>query len=359
LRPAARAHEVDVGADDVTISVLTHNGAEKLRLCLESIFLQSIAPSEVVVVDNGSTDETASTLGEFSERLRVVSTEKNLGCSGGRNVQLSSARTRYLFIVDDDARLHARCLAELLNAIRVIPDAALIAPRVLFFNDPQTVQFDGGGRIHYLGEAILETANLPGKAAAPDVIPLDFQGGVAFLADRNQLSAEDAYDEDFFFGRTDGEFSFRMRLRGKKLVCYPRAIVYHDVKQRGFRYVELQIINRWTMILKTYERRTLVLILPALLLYELMLVVFLAKRGQLRPYRSAVRKLFHEREAIRRKRRRIISHRLVGDRAALSAGRINIREDVAGNPTVLRMLRISTRGFDAYWRVVSRLLKPG
>ena len=104
---------------DISLVITTYNRSHLVRLCLESLDRQTASPEryEVVVVDDGSTDDTLDVLGRLTPRhpLTVVSQQQS-GASAGRNTGAARARGRLLLFVDDDELADPRLVAAHLAA---------------------------------------------------------------------------------------------------------------------------------------------------------------------------------------------------------------------------------------------------
>ena len=87
----------------VTAAITTYNRAPFLNGALESVFAQTRPPDEVLVVDDGSTDDTTAVLAEYGDRIRVVRQE-NGGRSAARNRAVAEARSELLSFLDSDDR---------------------------------------------------------------------------------------------------------------------------------------------------------------------------------------------------------------------------------------------------------------
>jgi glycosyltransferase involved in cell wall biosynthesis len=87
----------------VTAAITTYNRAAFLPGALESIFAQTRPADEVLVVDDGSTDDTRGVLAGYGDRVRVVRQE-NAGRSGARNRAVEEARGELLSFLDSDDR---------------------------------------------------------------------------------------------------------------------------------------------------------------------------------------------------------------------------------------------------------------
>lgn len=111
---------------DETVSVVipVFNGAEFVADALRSVLAQTLAPLEIIVINDGSTDQTASVLAEFSGRITVVQ-QANRGLPATRNVGAQLARGTWLAFLDaDDTWMPAKLERQMARALEV--DAALI-----------------------------------------------------------------------------------------------------------------------------------------------------------------------------------------------------------------------------------------
>lgn len=339
----------------VTAAVITHNGRAVVPQCLESLFNQTIAPERVLVINNASTDGTAEWVREHFPRAELIDRPTNNGPNPARNEGLRRATTELVLLVDDDAILDRRCLEELLAAYRRYPDAALWAPRILYHDRPEIIQFEGT-HIHYLQEAILLNPDAPVSKGVEDVAAIQAAAGVCLLLSRSKAFSVGLFDEDYFFGRTDGEFTFRLTLAGYPLYTIPRARCYHRVKKRGTAKVFYQQRNRWHMILSCYQWRTILLISPALALYEICLFAFLLTKGAAHEHLRANVQVIRDLPKILRKRRAIQRMRKVPDRAVLHCGPINVRSDLMSHGLLAAAKRLLDKTFGVYWLLVRRLV---
>jgi hypothetical protein len=100
----------------VSIILPVYNGAATIGGALESVFAQTFADYEIVAVDDGSTDATASVLASYGNRIQVVS-QPNRGLSAARNAGVRASSGEYLAFIDDDdlwmPEKLARCVAVL------------------------------------------------------------------------------------------------------------------------------------------------------------------------------------------------------------------------------------------------------
>jgi hypothetical protein len=98
---AAARRRAPLPPDAVSVVIPTYNRAQALPACLDAVFAQTSPPDEVVVVDDGSTDETPAILERYGERIVAVRQE-NAGVSAARNTGIAVARGDWIAFQDSD-----------------------------------------------------------------------------------------------------------------------------------------------------------------------------------------------------------------------------------------------------------------
>jgi len=204
------------------------------------------------------------------------------------------------------------------------PTIKIGSPIVVHAACPDVIQY-AGGAIHYICEAVNPWLDRPlaDRGAAPHDIGA--APTCALLLDRAASIDIGLFDERYFIGKEDGDFTHRMKMAGFKIWEVPQAIVLHNSRPRGTWLFYYQIRNRWHFILKNYQLRTMICLLPALIVYEPLQLVVLAGKGHLLTYVRAIGGLIallptlpRDRALTRRIRRR-------GDRDLLVSAPIVVR----------------------------------
>lgn len=149
---------------DISILILASNKCEYTRRGLASLFHGTLRPFEVVLVDNGSSDETPRVFEEFEERakasqiaVKILRLESNLGAVSGRNRGMESMSGRYWVFVDNDVVLRSRNWLELLRG-ELEGDArvGIVGPKLVYPLAPHDIQCAGcdvtpGGQVSFRG----------------------------------------------------------------------------------------------------------------------------------------------------------------------------------------------------------------
>ena len=108
------------------------NAGAVLGPCLESLARQELRGGfEIIVVDNGSTDETEEVLARHRERVRVIRNERNAGYSASNNQAAAAARGEVLYLLNSDTELLDRDVLEQLAAAVETPGVGLAGPKLL------------------------------------------------------------------------------------------------------------------------------------------------------------------------------------------------------------------------------------
>jgi len=118
----------------VSVVIPTYNYGHLLAAAVDSALAQTYPAVEVVVVDDGSTDDTPSRLAGYGDRIRVIRQE-NQGLSAARNTGIRAARGEYVALLDSDDAFHPRKLERQMAAFAARPDLQLVGTAI-FSDEP-------------------------------------------------------------------------------------------------------------------------------------------------------------------------------------------------------------------------------
>lgn len=110
----------------VSVIIPTYNRAKFISETLESVFSQTFTDYEVIVVDDGSTDNTIQILANYGDRLRVISLEENTGPSVSRNIALRAAQGEFIALLDSDDLWYPNMLATTVDYLEHNPNTDLV-----------------------------------------------------------------------------------------------------------------------------------------------------------------------------------------------------------------------------------------
>lgn len=269
--------------DDVDVAIVSHNGRATLPRLLQCLAAAGAPPERIVVHDVGSTDDTSAWLARDWPRVTVRRIDGNVGPNPARNRALLEATRPYVLLLDADAYVRPDAAARLRSALDPAKSVGTTVPVVVHSHDPNLIQYTAGS-IHFMCEAINPWQNRPLAERGTKLSDIGTAPGVAYLIDVSVAQRIGLFDERYFLGKEDGDFCHRLVMAGYRLVEDPLAIVEHPSKPRLAWLFKWQLRNRWHFLLKNYEVRTLIILLPALAFHEVLQFGMLVLKGHVRAW---------------------------------------------------------------------------
>lgn len=299
------------GPPQVSAVVLAYGPAPLLRECVTALLASAGVAVEVLLVDNGSDVTVIGDL-EGLPGVAVLRPGTNTGFAGGCNLAARQAAGDHLVLVNADAVVGPTALEHLTAALQD-PGVGLASASLRLRSSPATVN-SAGNPVHYLG---LSWAGGLGDPASAHAGPVDVASasGAALALRRCVWERLGGFWEEMFAYCEDAELSLRCWQAGLRVVYVPDAVVLHDYEfSRNPSKMYLLERNRLLLLLTLYERRTLLLLSPALLALELAVLLLSVRQRWAGQKASGWWWLLRHRDVVRRRRREVQRARTVGDR---------------------------------------------
>ena len=216
----------------VAVVILNYNGAQMLRRFLPSV-LEFSPEAEVVVADNASTDDSLEVMRREFPTVRLVCLDKNHGFADGYNYALREVSADYYLLLNSDVEVTRGWLAPLLAFMDAHEDVAACQPKLLSYNNKALFEYAGGaggfldrygypfcrGRIF---DAVEED-----KGQYDNVANLFWATGAALMIRSGDYWSAGGLDGTFFAHMEEIDLCWRLRARGRRIVCVPDSVVYH------------------------------------------------------------------------------------------------------------------------------------
>ncbi|MCW2680792.1 MAG: glycosyl transferase family 2 [Frankiales bacterium] len=330
----------------VSALVLAYGDEPWIERCVDALLMSRGVDVDVVLVDNGCTTGAPGRLAG-RDRVAVLTPEVNLGFAGGCNLAATAARGEFLALVNGDALVDPDALAALVGVARD-PSVGIATGSIRLSDHPDQIN-SVGNPVHFSG---LSWAGGFGDPASDHQLPTDVASasGAGMVMRRGLWEQLQGFAPEYFAYLEDTELSLRCWQRGLRVVYVPDAVVVHRYEfSRSPLKNYLLERNRLLLIATVYERRTLVLLAPALLLVEASLLVLALAQGWGDAKVRGWLWLLRHRAWIRSRRRQLQSERLQPDSAV--ADLLTDRMTMANleRPAGLDLLdRVLAR----YWRSV-------
>lgn len=212
-------------AASLAVTIVTWNRCQELRRLLVDLREQSEPADEIVVVDNGSTDDSALMIGRDFPQARLIRLHKNTGLSFARNVAALAAKADLIVSLDNDMRLPDRSfLRRARRSARQHPDCGVISFGMVWAY-PAGTAAAGNTELTYSDLVALaekEAAPVPGRAFYDWL----FWGGACMIR-RPVFEAVGWLDDEFAYGGEEWDFAYRCHAAGIRLMRDPAVWLVH------------------------------------------------------------------------------------------------------------------------------------
>lgn len=198
--------------------------------CLDKLLLQTFQNFELILVDNGSSDDAMWAV-EKEEKYRCLDvtfkrSKSNLGFAIANNIGVRLARGKWIVLLNADAFPESDWLEQLLMASEKNPEYTFFASRQIQANAPELL--DGAGDVYHIsGLAWREYYNQSAKKFGHTQREVFSACAAAAMYRREDFLKVGGFDENYFSYFEDVDLSFRLRLVGGRCLYVPQAVVHH------------------------------------------------------------------------------------------------------------------------------------
>lgn len=269
----------------VSVIIVTWNSKAHVFTCLDRLSQETMIDFEIIIIDNGSTDDELvglmsryPNLDLHGERLK-----SNQGYAAANNLGARLARGKWLALLNTDAFPEPDWLEQLLRIGEQNAEYCFFSSRQIQFNAPHLL--DGAGdTYHVSGLAWRNGYKLLAKSHCLEQKEVFSACGAAALYLREDFLQAGGFDEDYFSYFEDVDLGFRLRLAGKKCLYVPEAVVHHvgsaSTGKRSDFSVYYGYRNMIWTFLKNMPSPQIWLFLPIHIVTLLFFVLYLSIRGQ-------------------------------------------------------------------------------
>ena len=217
----------------IVVVILNWNGRDDTLECLESVEKIDYPNFGVIVVDNGSCDDSVAAIHAAFPRVEVIETGANLGFSGGNNAGIKRALelgADYVLLLNNDTEVDERLLRAFVSAAERFPNAAAFSAKIYFFHDRYRIWHAGTRwdsdtcRFVHIGEGLQDDHD--GDVIACET---DYACGCAFFVAAARLQKIGLLDDAFFLYFEETDWCYRARRAGYASVFVPEAKLWHKV----------------------------------------------------------------------------------------------------------------------------------
>ena len=284
----------------LSIVILNWNGSAYLQRFLPVLLRHTPADGvEVVVADNGSTDDSLDVLERGFPSVRVMPLERNYGFAEGYDKALFRLESDYFLLLNSDVEVTEGWLQPLLDYMDAHRDVAACQPKIRAFHRRTHFEYAGaaGGFIDRLGYPfcrgrVLGTVEEDRGQydAACDVF---WASGACLLVRAKDFWEAGALDAGFFAHMEEIDLCWRLRSRGRRVVCVPQSVVYHvggaTLSKGSPRKTFLNFRNNLLMLYKNLPDKELRSVLRVRRVLDWLAAAAFLVQGRVGDFRAVVR----------------------------------------------------------------------
>ena len=219
--------------DKVAIVILNWNGKTMLEKYLPSVLQYSRDEATVYVADNASTDDSLEFLRTHYPQVELVLLDKNWGFAEGYNKALAQINAEYYLLLNSDIEVTHHWLTPMIEYLDSHKDVAACQPKLLSIFDKDRFEYAGasGGYLDRYGYPfcrgrIFETVEAD-NGQYDDQTDILWATGAALMIRSKDYWDVKGLDGRFFAHNEEIDMCWRLRIRGRRIVCIPDSYVYH------------------------------------------------------------------------------------------------------------------------------------
>ena len=252
----------------VSVVILNWNGVGMLQKFLPGVIKYSQGEGvEVCVADNGSTDESVVWLQTYCPDVRLIVLGKNYGFADGYNMALQQVEAEYVVLLNSDVEVTPHWLDPLMEYMDAHPEVAACQPKIRSERNKALFEYAGasGGYLDKYGYPFCRGRIFDvveeDKGQYDTIQSIFWATGAALFIRLKDYRAAGGLDGRFFAHMEEIDLCWRLRSRGRGIVCIPQSTVYHvgaaTLKKENPRKTFLNFRNNLLMLYKNLPEKEL------------------------------------------------------------------------------------------------------
>ncbi|MBR5541159.1 MAG: glycosyltransferase family 2 protein [Bacteroides sp.] len=252
----------------IAVVILNWNGVGMLQKFLPDVVKYSQGEEvEICVADNASTDSSVAYLEENFPDVRLIILDKNYGFAEGYNRALQQVESVYVVLLNSDVEVTPHWLDPLVEYMDTHPEVAACQPKIRSERNKEYFEYAGaaGGYLDKYGYPfcrgrIFDVVEKD-QGQYDTIQPIFWATGAALFVRMNDYQEVGGLDGRFFAHMEEIDFCWRLRSRGRGIVCIPQSVVYHvgaaTLKKENPRKTFLNFRNNLLMLYKNLPEKDL------------------------------------------------------------------------------------------------------
>ena len=282
------------------VVILNWNGVGMLQKFLPGVMKYSQGEGvEVCVADNGSTDESVAWLQAYCPDVRLIVLDKNYGFADGYNKALEQVEAEYVVLLNSDVEVTPRWLEPMVTYMDAHPEVAACQPKIRAERNKEYFEYAGaaGGYIDKYGYPFCRGRIFDivekDQGQYDTVAPIFWATGAALFIRLKDYREAGGLDGRFFAHMEEIDLCWRLRARGRGIVCIPQSVVYHvgaaTLKKENPRKTFLNFRNNLLMLYKNLPEKDLKKVLQVRVLLDWVAACVFLLKGDGKNFRAVIK----------------------------------------------------------------------
>lgn len=216
----------------LSIIIVSYNSQDFIERCINSLLKNIAKDTEVIIVDNASTDNTLHLLEKSTDSIKLIKSEKNLGFAKACNLGANNSSGKYLFFLNPDTEVQSPIFDELINFYESQENIGIVAPKLIMpdgiiqpsvMNLPTVI---GAFRELILGQ---KNEYLPYSPGGDQPVRVQCVFAAAILIEKSLFEKIGGFSEEYFLYYEDIDLCRKLAHSKKSIYYYPRVSIKHIV----------------------------------------------------------------------------------------------------------------------------------
>jgi hypothetical protein len=308
-----------------SVVILNWNGRKLLERFLPVVLQHTLDhQTEVVVADNGSSDDSVDFLNTRFPQVPLIILDKNYGFAEGYNKALRQVDAEYVVLLNSDVETTENWLSTMISYLDEHPGVSALQPKILAQRNKTGFEYAGacGGFLDRFGYPFCRGRILDNveqdRGQYDTVIPVFWATGACLCIRRKDYFEAGGLDARFFAHMEEIDLCWRLNARGKRIECLPQSVVYHvgaaSLEKENPRKTYLNFRNNLLMLYKNARIRSLLVVFTVRLILDALAFLHLLSMGKFDNAKSVIeahRDFFRMMPGFRHDRRENLRRRLV------------------------------------------------
>jgi GT2 family glycosyltransferase len=263
----------------LAIVILNWNGSKYLRQFLPSVLASTYSNKEIIIADNGSTDNSIQVLSESFPQVTIIELGHNYGFATGYNLALKQVSADYYALLNSDVEVNAGWLEPIIELMEKSANIGACQPKLLSYTDRKSFEYAGacGGWLDHFGYPFARGRIFDfcekDEGQYEDACAVFWASGAALIIRAKLFHEVGGLDGYFFAHQEEIDLCWRLQLSGYSIFVCPSSVVYHlgggTLPKGNERKVFLNFRNNLIMLAKNLPLGRAVWTIPVRILLDM------------------------------------------------------------------------------------------